>query len=265
MRNWQAFIQTLEERIDPFGEKLAIEVSSSDNLHFSRNPAQPMLSASLIKLPILLHVLDESLRDPLLLEERVQIKEKSIVGGSGVLQVLSENEWPVRDLLALMISVSDNTATNLIIDHFGIDPINHWIRVHHLSGTRLERRLMDEAAENEGKHNLISAHDACTCMKRIFWEQHGYPEAVKSWFLHQQFRDKLPGLFDELPLPVEVYNKTGEMEEVDHDAAFFQCGSVSLILTVLTAGIADRQAVFRTIQTIGKTAADYLMREKEKM
>lgn len=243
----------------PLQDHIAIYAEGTDGFRLALHASTPILSASLIKLPILLYVHEQTRADPGMLQKMITLEEDEVVGGSGVLQLLSGRQWSVRDLLALMIAVSDNTATNLLIDAFGRDNIQQWIREHGFSQTVLGRRLMDTAAAAAGRENLISARDACRAICRIFCDENDFPEAIKSWFLHQQFRDKLPGLIDEMPHPVSVYNKTGEMEKIDHDAAYFTYRSEGICVAVLTAGVKDRRQSLSAMQTIGKRLADYLI------
>lgn len=252
------FSDSLNQLIYSFGDKLAIEIQCLDNLFYAHNEHLPMPSASLIKLPILLYVLEQSRSSSELLNKEIHCPKSFCVGGSGVLQLLSQRDWSTRDLLALMISVSDNTATNLIIDCFGIASIQRWIEEQHFNETSLERKLMDNNAEKAGRCNRISAHDACNCMKRIFENTH-YPKEIRNWFLHQQFRGKLPALFDETPSPIAVFNKTGEMESTDHDTAYFECKNCHLFLSVLTYGMDDRQVALNLIQDIGQMTANFLI------
>ncbi|SFF98332.1 serine hydrolase [Sporolactobacillus nakayamae] len=238
---------------------IAIEAIGSDGFALGYKENVPMLSASLIKLPILLYVYKGLNGSSDMLNQTITLSKNQIVGGSGVLQVLSAHEWKVKDLLALMINVSDNTATNLIMDFFGIDPIQAWIEEQGLVETRVERKMMDEFAQQEGRTNWISAHDANWMIRRIFSKSDPLPDEVQSWLVHQQFRDKLPGLFDEKIQPVTVYNKTGEMENIDHDAAYFYCNGHSMALTVMTSGLENRQDALFAIQKIGNLAAHYLI------
>ncbi|WP_010631513.1 serine hydrolase [Sporolactobacillus vineae] len=254
-----ALARSLEDLSAPFGKQMAVRAAGTDGFYFSLNASQSMLSASLIKLPILLCACEQASRNPGLFQNQVQFTDLEIVGGSGVLQILSGRTWSVRDLLALMINVSDNTATNLLIDYLGSDVIQNWIRKNGFTGTVLGRKLMDEAAESAGRRNRISAADACAMVERVMTMEGPFSDDVRRWFLHQQFRGKLPALFDELPCPVDVYNKTGEMEEVDHDAACFVCGEHRLTIAVLSEGVEDRQKVLAAIQTIGRKTADYLL------
>jgi beta-lactamase class A len=255
----EALKRALRDLSAPFGKQMAIQAAGTDGFHFSVNAAQPMLSASLIKLPILLYACERASKDPELFRKQIPLKEQEIVSGSGVLQVLSGRSWSVRDLLALMINVSDNTATNLMIDVLGKERIQNWIRDNGFNGTCLARKLMDERAESAGRRNRISAADACRMVERVMTLEGPASDDIRSWFLHQQFRGKLPALFDELPDPVDVYNKTGEMGEVDHDAACFVCRGHRLTIAVLTEGVRHREKALTAIQKIGRKTADYLL------
>ncbi|RYL92180.1 serine hydrolase [Sporolactobacillus sp. THM19-2] len=256
----EAFTHDLSALVKPFGHHIAVEAVGSTGFHYAHHADVPMLSASLIKLPILLYAVHRSLSDSDFFDRKVRLPDENRVGGSGVLQILSGRDWSVRDLLALMINVSDNTATNLMLDLLGIGPVQTWARQHGFTDLRMERKMMDTAAEKAGKKNMISAHDACRAIELIFPGGQPVSEEIGNWFLHQQFRHKLPALFDELPDPVKVYNKTGEMNEVDHDAALFTYQGHDLYLAVLSEGVKDRQAVLNTIQRIGLRARDYILK-----
>ena len=102
-------------------------------------------SASLIKLPILAtfwETVEAGRLDP---GERVSVSAEALrVEGTGVLKALAPGLQPTwSDLATLMITVSDNVATNLIIDRLGMEAIQGWIDKAGLAETRIERRMMD--------------------------------------------------------------------------------------------------------------------------
>ncbi|WP_037581239.1 serine hydrolase [Sporolactobacillus terrae] len=240
-------------------DQISVAAEGSDGFSFTYQAGMPMVSASLIKLPILLYAFKERDRYKKLFEHVVRFDDQQIVGGSGVLQILSSREWKLSDLLALMINVSDNTATNLMIDFFGISNLQNWVRDQGFLETKIERKLMDEAAQKEGRTNWISARDANRMIQQLFIGSGALPKEAQSWLLKQQFRYKLPGLFDEKDQPVAVYNKTGEMEAIDHDAGFFVYQKHSMAVTVMTSGFLNRQAALFAIQNIGMHVQNYLI------
>jgi beta-lactamase class A len=77
-------------------------------------------TASVIKLPLLVTLYEDAIAGRIDLSERVTYREDTKVAGSGVLQFLDDGLNPtLRDLSVLMMSVSDNTATDLLFDRVG--------------------------------------------------------------------------------------------------------------------------------------------------
>src|SRR5262245_48533320 len=82
-------------------------------------------TASVIKLPLLVHALLLARECALSLEETITLRVEDKVGGSGILKDLSAGlTVSVQDVCTLMIALSDNTATNLLIDRLGIEGVN---------------------------------------------------------------------------------------------------------------------------------------------
>lgn len=205
-------------------------------------------SASLIKLAVLNYVLDGDFD----LDEKILVADKKPVGGAGVLQLLSQKQWQLRDLLALMISVSDNFASNVLIAHFGMGSINRYLDQLAFEGTRLNRYLMDSAALKQGIDNQINASEALQLLEMAL--AHG--PMVTSWFSHQQSRYKLPGNFDEAGSRIQVFNKTGEGNQIDHDVARFVYGNHLMDVALLTISRSQRMAVIQRFNQIGQLLAD---------
>jgi beta-lactamase class A len=117
-------------------------------------------SASLIKLAVLVEVFRRFEEEGYPLDRRLRMTAEDQVGGSGVLQDLATpSYWSVRDLVTLMITVSDNTATNLLIDHLGVDRINATASALGLSQTRLVRRLERLPVPRGPEYNQTTAAD----------------------------------------------------------------------------------------------------------
>ena len=103
-----------------------------------------MPSASVIKIPILLSLLDSKDKKQVKLSEKYKLQPNDIVGGSGDIQF----ETPFKSLTYLflaqkMIGVSDNTATNIIIEKLGMQQIQQNIDDWQLKDTHLNRKMMD--------------------------------------------------------------------------------------------------------------------------
>ena len=99
------------------------------------------------------------------------------------------------DLATLMITVSDNVATNLIIDRLGMDTIQGWIDKAGLGETRIERRMMDRAAMAAGRGNWTSAADMEAILSAIAADTCVSGEASRQMrraLEAQQIQDRLP-------------------------------------------------------------------------
>jgi beta-lactamase class A len=103
-----------------------LESNPEDRLKFRYNAEEGFPAASVIKLPMLIDALGLVQAGSLRLEDRYPMKASDHASGSGVLQVMQAGLEPtLRDLLALMIVVSDNTATNMTLDILGgVDATN---------------------------------------------------------------------------------------------------------------------------------------------
>ena len=116
-------------------------------------------AASTIKVPILVAVLRLVARGDLGLADRVQLGDDR-VGGSGPLAALtSVTQLPVGELLDLMITLSDNDATNALLDLVGVGVVDRLCPELGMGRTSLRRRLMDLEAARAGRDNTTCAAD----------------------------------------------------------------------------------------------------------
>jgi beta-lactamase class A len=213
-------------------------------------------SASLIKLPILAafwEAVEAGRLDP---NERVSVPAEARVEGTGVLKALAPGLQPTwSDLATLMISVSDNVATNLIIDRLRMKSIQGWIDKAGLVKTRIERRMMDRAAISAERGNWTSAADmeamlaaiaAGTCVSGEASRQ------IRSALEAQQIQDRLSRRLGE---GVRVANKTGNFADVIHDAGIVTWPGGILAIAVLTQGLRPPWQAMDTIGEIGAVLA----------
>jgi len=112
---------------------------------YSLDGDQPVRTASTIKLPIMIECFAEAAEGRLNFSEPIQLTADEKVSGSGILQDLSTgDELPIRDLVMLMITLSDNTATNLIINRIGGNAVNARMEQLGLTQTRLMRKILGD-------------------------------------------------------------------------------------------------------------------------
>ena len=125
------------------------------------DPDAPVRTASTIKLAILVECFAEAGEGKLDLNEPIEIAEGEKVSGSGILQEFtSGSKLPLRDVLDLMIVLSDNTATNLILNRIGGDPVNARMASLGLVQTRVMRKILGDGNKLKPSPTGITAEGA---------------------------------------------------------------------------------------------------------
>jgi beta-lactamase class A len=110
---------------------------------YGLQPDAPVPTASTIKLPILVELFAEAGEGKLDWNQKLVLTDQDKVSGSGVLTEFSGGDaFPIRDLMHLMIVVSDNTATNLILDRIGGNGVNLRMAQLGLTETTVMRKIM---------------------------------------------------------------------------------------------------------------------------
>jgi beta-lactamase class A len=111
----------------------------------------PVPTASTIKLPIMIELFFQAEEGKLDWNQKLVLTDQDKVSGSGVLTELSAGDaLPIRDLMHLMIVVSDNTATNLILDRIGGNAVNARMTKLGLKETAVMRKIMQGKSQPEG-------------------------------------------------------------------------------------------------------------------
>lgn len=204
--------------------------------------ARPFPAASLIKLPILAAFFRQVEAGALDLAQIVTIPGAQVVGGSGVIQFMPEPHlFSLAALAALMITVSDNTAANALIDRLGMDYVNATCRWLGMRQTVLARRMMDLAQIARGVDNLTTPDDMATFFRTLLTNSKFTPHSSDAMFKilgGQQLNSKLPPI---LPEALQICHKTGELPGAEHDAGVLFGNGQALIVVILTAGLIDNQ------------------------
>lgn len=149
----------VKDKIAGFKGKVSIYAKNLDSgPAFGLDAELPVRTASTIKLPIMVECFAEAAEGKLDFSERIKIAPEEKVSGSGVAQDLSDNlPLPVRDLITLMIVLSDNTATNLIINKISDNAVNARMESLGLTQTRAMRKILGDG--NQLKPNPTGISD----------------------------------------------------------------------------------------------------------
>jgi beta-lactamase class A len=208
----------------------AVNLSTGEEVLLA--PDREFPTASVFKIPILIEVFRQAEEGTLALDERVTLTASDVVRGSGVLRDLDLGLRPsIRDLSVLMIAVSDNTATNMLIRRLGgVEPINTTLRSLGMQVTTVhmpvdferigdDNRRLAVASARElmrlcqllGQGKLISAAASST-MREILGRQH-YLNQVPRYFSYNPYGPELG-----MPQALWIGCKTGALTGMRADA-----------------------------------------------
>lgn len=176
------------------------------------------LAASVIKLPLFLHVLAQSAGGSFSLNDRLTVEDWEKMPSCGGLTLFTGPvETDIRTLCRLMIDLSDNTATNRLIRLCTIPGANRGFQSMGLEKTVLRRLLFDAEAAAAGLENTISPREMGTLLEQLYRNRFVSPEISREAMevlLKQQIDHKLDG---KLCGAVPIAHKTGEDDRLSND------------------------------------------------
>ncbi|SMC89593.1 serine hydrolase [Sporomusa malonica] len=242
------------------GRSGIVIINQNTGARLELHPDMVFPAASMIKVPIMIEVMRQAAAGLIDLDETLEITSQVQTGGAGILKELRSGvTMTVRELVTLMIILSDNTATNILIDLVGMNSINATITSLGLRSTVLRRKMMDFEAAKAGKENYTSAADLAHLFASIASSSLALPPTHSALMLdilkRQQVRDKLPFY---LPEEIIIAHKTGTLPGAEHDAGILFVPGGSYIICVLTADLAANYEGLQLVANIGKTIYDYI-------
>jgi beta-lactamase class A len=237
-------------------------------------PDRKVATASVIKLCILFDALEQIRAGKVHFEDRLTLKKEDQVPGSGVLLFFdTPAEVTLKDALRMMIIMSDNTATNLVIDHLGFANIDHRIESLGLRDTYLFNKVFAHSAlplppERLADHKTFglgetTAREMASVMKRIATCEAGDALCKEALTMlgDQFYRDCIPRFLDGWNAPgtgdgVAVGNKSGSLDEVRNDVAIVAAKRGPIVISAFTFDNQDHswQADNEAELTIAKLA-----------
>ncbi len=194
-------VEEISQRLDGIMGLAVKDLERGETFFLNENEIFPQ--ASSIKIAILLEAFKQVEEGKLNLDEFVELKDETKTGGSGILQYLGKPSLSIsiKDLCTLMIVLSDNTATNILIDRIGMDSVNKRMESIGLKRTRLNRKMMDSRAVIEGKENLSTPMEMMSLLEKI-WKGDLIKEPLKAEIIRT------------LSIPKDSYLKRGIKENV---------------------------------------------------
>jgi D-alanyl-D-alanine carboxypeptidase (penicillin-binding protein 5/6)/beta-lactamase class A len=213
------------------------------------NADEPLPTASLIKLPVMIEVYQQALEGKVKLTDTVTLRDADKVPGSGILtEHFSDGAtFSLRDAVRLMIVYSDNTATNLVLDKIGIDSTNKRMEAWGFPNTKINAKSFRGSTtsvnpERTKKYGLGSttAREMVELLEKLQTGNLTKPAARQIMLGHLRKCDDKEKFSRFLPAGVVIGHKTGSVSDARTDAGILYLDSGPVALCVLTAQNADK-------------------------
>lgn len=234
------------ERLRSFRGAMGVAAKRLDTgEEISVNADKRFPTASTIKTAVMIEVFHQIAEGRLRKDQVFTLKDADRVGGSGVLAGLGAGvQLSLADLLHLMIVVSDNTATNLLVDLAGTGNVDKRLESYGLTQTLLFRATFRDGRaevhpelEREFGLGMTTPREMARLMELIATGSavdRAASDEMLAILKQQQSRSLIPRLLPGEEEGVEVANKTGEDDEKQPDTGGARRGVRADAAVVLT-------------------------------
>ena len=245
---------TLKESLMPFikahqGEVAVAIKHLKTGESFYYRADEPMPTASLIKLAVMIEGYRQAAEKKVDLDAPVTLKESDKVPGSGILKYhfSAGTTFPLRDAVHLMMYISDNTATNLVLDRIGIASTGETMEKLGYPNTKIHskvfRRDTSVAMERSKRFGLGSttANEMLELCEQIQKKELVSAAACEEMLKHMRAcedKDKFPRF---LPSDTPLAFKTGSVDDIRTAAGIIEGPRGPIAICVLTEKNVDQR------------------------
>jgi beta-lactamase class A len=176
-----------------------------------------------------------------------------------VLFELSNVSMTLRDYATLMVVLSDNSATNIVIDAVGMHSVNERMQALGLGDVKLRRRMMDLDAALQGRENVATPASVARLLA-IMREGDGLSPASRDAMFAILHKGKSSAMLRGIPSGVKVASKPGDLEGVRVDAGIVEVPGRPYIFVAMTSWLGPREDGERAIEEASRAAYEYFDR-----
>jgi beta-lactamase class A len=256
----QVLWQKLESTVDGVDRSLdgvlgvaILDLSSGKKFLLHADEAFPQ--ASSIKIAVLAELYRQAQAGKLNLTDLYTVQASDLVPDSDIMGGLTPGVTRItlRDLATMMVAVSDNSATNVLIDRAGMENINALMDSLGLSHTRLRRKMMDLKAAAEGRENISTPAEMMMLLEALYGGKVLKKEMTDDFFkvLSTHKESFIPR---DLPEGLKIANKPGELEGVRNDSGVVLVEKRPYVICVMTTYLRHERDGEEAISRISSAA-----------
>jgi beta-lactamase class A len=249
----EAELSAVANRLDGVLGYAIKDLSTGETFYHNADLVFP--TASSIKLTVLLELMRQAQEGKLSLDEKHTVRRSETVGGDPILYMLGDGTvtMTLGDLATLMVVLSDNSATNILIDRLGMENINAEMVRLGLSETHLRRRMIDLEAARRGNENVSTARELALLLEKVRAGQALDPAHTKEYFDLLRLPKDSP--FNKaLPPGVPIADKPGALQAVRCDAGVIEAEGHPFVMSVMTTYLANNEEGEGAVKEIARLA-----------
>src|SRR5258707_8686412 len=261
---WDHLRQALadvEQRLDGVMGVAVLDLNSGQKLLI--RPDEIFPQASSIKIAVLAELYHQAQQSAhgvsgkATLTDRYVIRAADIVPDSSILGGLTPEVSSLtnRDLATIMVAVSDNSATNVLIDRVGMDNVVRLTESLGLAHTQLRRKMMDLQAAAQGRENISTPREMMELLEQLYRGKVIGPPLLDDFF-NVLATNKNSWIPRDLPADLKIANKPGELEGVRNDSGIVFLKNRPYVICVMTTYLANERAGEEAITRISRLAFD---------
>jgi beta-lactamase class A len=211
--------------------------------------------ASSIKICVLAELYRQAQQGKLRLTDFYTVNASDLVQDSDIMGGLTPGvtRLTLRDLATMMVAVSDNSATNVLIDRVGMENVNALMSSLGLAHTRLRRKMMDLKAASEGRENISTPAEMMALLEALY-RGSVLNKALTDDFFKLLATHKDSWIPRDLPEDLKVADKPGALEGVRVDSGVIFVHGRPYILSVMTTYLLRERAGEEAISRISLAA-----------
>jgi beta-lactamase class A len=237
-----AGVEELIRDAERTGGVVGVAIHGAEGELFSHHGDRRFRAASTIKVPIMIEAYREVERGALALDDQYSLRDEDRIPGSGVLGHLHAGlELTLADLLYLMIAVSDNTATNLILDRVGLESVNTTMQSLGMSNSVLGRRILGHLPKEGGPENWATPRDFALAMHAIVVGDAATPEDCTLMLETLEQQGEIRRISRYLPGGTDIRwgTKPGDLPGVVNDVGFVASDRGTLSMAFFCENLPD--------------------------
>ncbi len=240
---WQkldASIRDVDAHLDGVMGIAIEDLTTGDQYFLHEN--EVFAQASSIKITVLANLYLQAQQGKLKLTDLYTVQSSDIVADSDIMGGLTPGvtRLTLRDLATMMVAVSDNSATNVLIDRVGMDNVNAMLDSLGLEHTRLRRKMMDLEAAKQGRENISTPREMMRLLDAIYRGKVLNKESTTDFFKVLS-TGKDSWIPRDLPADVKIANKPGSLEGVRNDSGIVFVEGRPYVICVMTAFLANER------------------------